>query len=113
MYRPLPDNAHKVEAVRVSPWIPAPEDTDFSSMRFIEGTDPNVIANRVSFITKTPRVRAQPFNNDNDDWRNWHCGWKGDEGEAWDKVAQGWCDTHLLAMGYVVPDARPYDDSML
>jgi hypothetical protein len=80
-------------------------------MRVVEGADPAVVANRVAFIEKTPRVRFQPFNNPADDWRNWHQGWKGDDG--WDEVAQGWCDAHLLTLGYVVPDVRPYDDSML
>jgi hypothetical protein len=64
----------------------------------------------VAFIEKTPRVRVKPF-NDKEDWKGWHQGWKGDDG--WDPVAQGWCDTHLLTMGYEVPDPLPYDDSML
>ncbi len=110
MYRPLPDDAHRVQGVKLSPWTP---DTDgaYCSMRYIEGTDPSVIANRVAFIEKTPRVRAYPFTNDSDDWKNWHAGWKGDDG--WCEVAQGWCDQHLLSLGYEVPDPKPYDDSML
>jgi hypothetical protein len=110
MYKPLPENTDKVQGTRVSPWIPDP-DAPYCSMRVIEGTDPAVVANRVAFIEKTPRVRFQPCDNPSDDWRNWHQGWKGDDG--WDEVAQGWCDAHLLTLGYVVPDARPYDDSML
>ena len=109
MYKPLPDNAQKVQGIRVSPWTAVP-DAEYCAMRYIEGTDPEVIANRVAFVEKTPRVRFQPF-SESEDFRNWHAGWKGDDG--WDEVAQGWCDTHLLAMGYVVPDAKPYDDSML
>jgi hypothetical protein len=80
-------------------------------MRYIEGTDPNVVANRVAFIEKTPRVRVQLCTNEQEDWRNWHCGWKGEDG--WDKVAQGWCDSHLQTLCYDVPDPVPYDDSML
>lgn len=109
MYRPIPTTAHKVNGARVSPWTPVP-DADYCAMRYLEGTDPNEVSNRVAFIEKTPRVRIQPFTSV-DDWKNWHGGWKGDEGH--DPVAQGWCDTHLLAMGYVVPEPLPYDDSML
>ena len=110
MYRPLPENAHQVQGLRVSAWTADP-DAPYCSMRFLEGTDPTAVANRVAFIEKTPRVRFQPFSNPSDDWKGWHQGWKGDDG--WDAAAQGWCDQHLLAMGYVVPDAKPYDDSML
>lgn len=110
MYRPLPDNAHHVDSVRVSPWTVVP-DADHCAMRYIEGTDPNVVANRVAFIEKTPRVRFQPFTNHCDDYQGWHPGWKGDDGFC--EVARGWCDTHLQSMGYVVPDAMPYNDDML
>lgn len=108
MFAPVPENAHKVEGIKLSPWTADPE-APYCSMRFIEGTDPHNIANRVAFIEKTPRVRVKPFSEEGD-WRNWHPGWKGDDG--WDEVAQGWCDTHLQAMGYIVPNAKPYSDDM-
>lgn len=110
MYKPLPTNAHKVQGIKVSPWTAVP-DADYCAMRFIEGTDPNVIDNRVAFIEKTPRVRVQPASLLSEDWHNWHAGWKGEDGHC--EVARGWCDQHLLAMGYDVPDPKPYDDSML
>lgn len=107
---PIPENAHRVQDVKLSPWTIVP-DADYCAMRFIAGTDPEVVANRVAFIEKTPRVRVQPHTNESEDWRNWHPAWKGDDGHC--PVARGWCDQHLLAMGYEVPDALPYDDSML
>lgn len=110
MYRPLPLNAHYVAGLKVSPWVAVPG-SEYCSMRFLEGTDLNVVDNRVAFIEKTPRVRFLPASLLSEDWLNWHQGWKGDDG--WDEVAQGWCDTHLLAMGYDVPDAKPFRDSML
>ncbi len=110
MYQPLPDDAHRVQGVKLSDWTADPE-YPHCAMRFIEGTDPALVANRVAFIEKTPRVRVQPFATEADDWRGWHQGWKGDDG--WCEIAQGWCDTHLLAMGYDVPAPRPYDDAML
>lgn len=110
MYNPIPQDAARVEGVKLSPWT-KDTDSDHCTMRFIEGTDPTQLENRVAFIEKTPRVRIRPFDNNSADWKNWHGGWKGDDG--WDEVAQGWCDTHLVAMGYIVPDAKPYDDSML
>jgi hypothetical protein len=89
----------------------AAPDGDYCSMRIIEGTDPEVVTNRVAFIEKTPRVRALNSFDGNDDWKNWHQGWKGDDG--WDPVAQGWCDTHLVTMGYIVPEPKPFNDKML
>lgn len=107
MYRPLPDHAINVQGVKLSPWTAVPDYPE-CAMRFIEGSDPMNVANRVAFIEKTPRVRIQPFDNLIEDCRNWHQGWKGDDG--WCEVAQGWCDTHLQTLGYVVPDAKPYSD---
>lgn len=106
MNNPLPTNAHRVQGIKVSPWTPDP-DGAYCSLRFIEGTDPTVVANRVAFIEKTPRVRVQASTEESQDFKNWHAGWKGDGG--WDEDSQGWCDTHLLALGYIVPDPKPYD----
>jgi hypothetical protein len=106
MTRPVSPDAPRVSGIRVSPWTPVPG-AKYCSMRFIEGTDPKDVANRVAFIEKTPRVRAQPFNNLTDDGHNWHYGYKGDGG--WDTSSQGWCDAQLMALGYDVPDPKPCD----
>lgn len=105
----LPENTPRVAGIKLSAWMADP-DGGHCSMRIIEGTDPSEVANRVAFIEKTPRVRIKAF-DPNQDWKGWHQAWKGDDG--WDAVAQGWCDAHLQAMGYDVPDAMPYDDSMV
>lgn len=110
MYRPLPENAHHVNGIKVSPWTQLP-DSEWCAMRYIEGTDPEDVANRVAFIEKTPRVRYLPPTEESEDWRNWHGAWKGDDGHC--PAARGWCDTHLLALGYIVPDPMPFEDSML
>jgi len=54
---------------------------------------------------------VQLFNNESGDYRNWHQGWKGDDGFC--EVARGWSDTHWQSMGYGFPDAPPYHDDML
>lgn len=111
MYRQIPDQTPKAEKlVRVSPWTTVP-DAPWCAMRFVEGTDANDVANRVAFIEKTPRVRVGPYLNWEHDWRNWYEGWKGDNGHC--PKARGWCDQNLLLMGYEVPDALPFEDSML
>lgn len=97
-----------VTGIKLSPWT-KDTDSDHCAMRFIEGTDPTQIENRVAFIEKTPRVRFQPFNEEAD-WKNWHQSYKGDDGSC--EIGRGWCDTHLVAMGYIVPDPMPYTDEM-
>lgn len=109
MHCPLPEGAARATGVKLTPWMADP-DGDYCSLRCVEGTDPSVIANRVAFIEKTPRVRIQPCSNALDDWKNWHSGYKGDGG--WDEVSQGWCDAQLIALGYDVPAPQPYADSM-
>lgn len=113
MKYPLPQNAARGDGVRLSNWMPDP-DYSHCSMRIIEGTDARDIRNRVAFIEKTPRIRVTPYDTgvpEFEDWKKWHSGFKGDDG--WDEVSRGWCDQQLLSLGYVVPDPRPYDDSML
>lgn len=63
--------------MKVSPWI---IEDGYCAMRVLEGTDPSVIANRVAFIEKTPRVRVAPFTNNEYDFRNWKQGPKGSGG---------------------------------
>ena len=88
--------------VRLTPWM-APASAAYCSMRCVEGTDPEKVANRVAFIEKTPRVRRGPFTDDFEDYKNWEQAWKGDDG--WDPEAQAWCDEQLVAMGYTLPEA--------
>lgn len=109
MYRPLPKDSLRGDGVKLSPWTVDPT-AEHCAMRFIEGTDPDNVANRVAFIEKTPRVRFRVF-TEQADWTGWHSGWKGDDGHC--VVARGWCDTHLQSLGYNVPDALPFTDDML
>ncbi|PNG50335.1 MULTISPECIES: hypothetical protein [unclassified Variovorax] len=85
---------------RLTAWLAVPG-AHHCSMRCIEGTDINEVANRVAFIEKTPRVRNAPFTDLHTDYRNWHPGSKGDDG--WDAESQAWCDGLLLNLGYVLP----------
>lgn len=80
-------------------------------MRYLAGTDPLQVRNRVAFIEKTPRIRVGPYTSESEDSKNWFPGYKGDNG--WDAVSQGWCDQHLLTLGYLLENARPFDRSML
>lgn len=108
MSKALPQDAQHVQGVRVSPWTPVPG-AKYCSMRFIEGTNPRVVANRVAFVEKTPRIRFRKDDGFLDDCHNWHYGYKGDGG--WDEDSQGWCDAQLVALGYSVPDAKPYNEA--
>lgn len=103
----LPADAQTGKGVKLSDWVCDP-DGPYCSMRIVEGTDPGLIANRVAFIEKTPRVRVRPLTNEREDFRNWHPGYKGDGG--WDKQSQGWADQQLLALGYDVPNPLPYTE---
>ena len=91
---------------KLSPWI-SPD--GYCAMRVILGSDPKVIANRVAFIEKTPRVRVRPFTTSLHDSNNWEPGPKG-EGGAGDhelleqygfyRPSREWCDERLVEMGY-------------
>lgn len=70
-------------------------------MRFVEGTNPDAIANRVAFIEKTARVRVSPFDPDFDH-RNWRCGHKGGDMYGEDPDSRKWCDDELVKLGYVL-----------
>jgi hypothetical protein len=103
--------------IRLSPWTVVHE---YCAMRFVEGTDPNDVANRVAFIEKTPRIRIFPFDHDHEnDFRNWKYGPKGrgcpyDEDAArveaygFHPPSRDWCDRELLKLGYVLPDRDPW-----
>ncbi len=101
--------------IRLSPWTPV-HGYEYCAMRFVEGTDPNDIANRFAFIEKTPRIRIHPMEHDpENDFRNWQYGPKG-RGCSYDQDAEReraygfyppsreWCDRELLRLGYVLPD---------
>ena len=76
---------------------------DHCSFRYIEGTDPNKIENRVAFIEKTPRVRVKPFEI-KDDWKGWMQGPKGHDPELGKyQPSRDWCDAELIKMGYIIP----------
>lgn len=106
----LPISGLQGAGIELSPWV-TDQHGDVSSLRFIKGTDPGNVANRVAVIEKTPRVRVKPCALDVEDYRNWRSGCSGEGG--WDAVSQGWCDTQLLAMGYLVPDPKPFNLAML
>lgn len=85
------------KGVRLGPWI----NEDHCSMRCIEGTNPEIIANRVAFIEKTPRVRVARAESEFDDWKGWHEGPKGC-GQECGRYAPSreWCDEQLKLLGY-------------
>ena len=106
-----PENALRGDGIKLSDWIPDP-DGDYCSMRIIEGSDPEVIATRVAFIEKTPRVRVMPY-VEIDGYREvneaWFAGPKGCDYGA-DVESRGWCDQQLISLGYDVPNPVPYKD---
>lgn len=79
---------------KISPWV----DGDGYAYRYVLYTDPEVVANRVAFIEKTPRVRIRRHWNDNQypDWLNW-CEGPGGEGPK-DEESRAWCDKMLAAL---------------
>ena len=97
---------------QTGPWLIVPE-SPHAAMRCVLGTDPAVVANRVAFIEKTPRVRVAPFSGTLlTDGVNWKGGAKGAGGPDGDNPvnqlygfyppAREWCDRELQAMGYTL-----------
>ncbi len=83
----------------------------YCAMRIIKGSDPDVIANRIAFIEKTPRIRIKPFSkseyHEQDNWRQGEKGVGGCDGHlpenglyGFYKPSRDWCDEQLLEMGY-------------
>lgn len=71
-------------------------------MRCIVGADPTLVASRVAFIEKTPRVRMAPF-SEVDDFKNWEQGPKGCAPEYGRyQPSRDWCDEQLVALGYQI-----------
>lgn len=100
-----------INKIRLSPWTVY---EGYCAMRFVEGTNPDNVANRVAFIEKTPRVRIAPMDTSNilSDCRNWRSGPKGQGGSGdaaqeqmygFYQPSRDWCDEQLVAMGYVLP----------
>jgi hypothetical protein len=93
-------------SIKLSAWMPV--DGGHCCTRVIDGSDPELICNRVAFIEKTARVRIAPFTDQNEDWKNWQSGPKGrgggdpeqDETYGFDPSSREWCDSMLLALGY-------------
>ena len=93
--------------MKLSEWI----DDDHASFRYISGTDPEDIANRVAFIEKTPRVRIASLPTGLSfvetmfaDSGNWQNGPKGDGHLCGHyQPSRDWCDARLIEMGYELP----------
>jgi hypothetical protein len=83
---------------RLSPWTEVPDTAGKCWMRFLEGTDPSDVANRVAFIEKTARVRLAEMTDPGTDSMNWFAGPKGADGN--DQRVRDWCDEHLVELGY-------------
>lgn len=64
--------------------------------------DPNVVADRVAFIEKTPRIRIRQACTDRpqvNDWINWaERPFKGDGVD--DPASREWCESALVMFGY-------------
>jgi hypothetical protein len=74
---------------------------DHCSFRYVIGTDPEEVENRVAFIEKTPRVRVKPYTEYLEDHKNWEQGPKGCSPEYGTyKPSRDWCDKRLLELGY-------------
>jgi len=71
-----PDN--KAPRKLLSPWI---IEDGYCAVRIIDGGSQDVLADRIAFIEKTPRVRVSPFTAE-EDCKNWECGPKGDGGSG-------------------------------
>jgi hypothetical protein len=106
----LEDRIDLGEGRELTPWIAE----EHCAMRVLRGKDPAVIANRVAFIEKTPRVRIahadEPWSYSNDSSKWWQ-GPKGSGGSGnaereqtygFDPESRAWCDEQLVALGYVL-----------
>lgn len=84
----------------VGPWVVCEDGC--GAYRALQGTNGEVIANRVAFIEKTPRVRIRPeMFHPESDWLNWAQGpFKGDGPE--DAESRQWCDDMLRLLGYTL-----------
>lgn len=82
--------------MRLSPWI----SVDHCATRVIEGSDPELLQNRIAFIEKSGRVRTAPFeafDGDCDKWR-YVCHGSSECGSDMDTRRE--VDAELLRMGH-------------
>ncbi len=99
-----------MENKKVSKWID--EDDGYFSYRFILGTDPEDVKNRVAAIEKTPRVRIAEFTTWQEDCHNWESNRIGEGGSCEGSTckelgiygshqrSREWCDKRLVELGY-------------
>jgi hypothetical protein len=99
-----------MKGIKLSPWIVV---DDYCATRVVEGTDSNIVATRVAFIEKTPRVRNAPFTNFDEEQGKWPQGPKGSGGPwdsdhealgqyGFDQESRDWCDEELKKLGYIL-----------
>jgi len=76
-----------------------------------DGGDVSVVADRVAFIEKTPRVRVATFSDNDTDFRKGRGGPDGtvpaNELCGFCPRSWAWADAELLAMGFDGPDPVP------
>lgn len=93
-----------MEFNKVGPWVLC--ESGCGAYRARAGKDGEVIANRVAFIEKTPRIRIRDMASSNEqrhgednDFLNWASGpFKGDGPD--DEESRKWCDDALTLFGY-------------
>jgi len=98
---------------KAGPWTLT--DNGCAAFRALAGTDGSLLADRVAFIEKTPRVRIREhflgvyrhYAEDGtlvhehrqwEDFLNWCEGDKGSDCQ--DQESRDWCDRMLVALGY-------------
>lgn len=89
--------------MELSNWI----NLDHTSMRIIKGSDPLILANRIAFIEKSPRVRIKEYTNHDSESDKWEFGY-GTSRHGEDLISRRWCDEKLIELGYTLnhaPDA--------
>ena len=85
--------------LKLSNWISDPDSPE-CYMRVVLGTDSTILANRVAFIEKTPRVRVAPFTTIINDFQNWQQGYKGCSNDLGSyQPSRDWCDQKLVVLG--------------
>ncbi len=99
-----------MKGIKLSSWIVV---ESHCATRIIDGTDPDVVANRVAFIEKTPRVRIAPFTTFEEEQGKWTQGPKGTGGPfddnhedlgqyGFNPESRAWCDNELKTLGYII-----------
>lgn len=92
--------------IELSDWV---SDNGFCAFRYIKGTDPENVKNRVAFIEKTPRFKFFDSSKKHSDY--WFYGTKGStcssdedaceqQAYGFDPYSREWCDFYLKKLGY-------------